>query len=91
VRGVVPAVPASTPQVQDAETKAAIPAADLQIESWPPRYVGGQHVGVSMGLQITHLPTGIVARVCLHRSQHTNKQIAMDMILSALTHPRFSR
>jgi protein subunit release factor A len=66
-----------------------IPAADLQIETWPPRNVGGQQVGVSMGLQITHLPTGIVARVCTNRSQHTNKTIALDMILAAITHPRF--
>lgn len=66
-----------------------IPAEDLRISPWPPRQQGGQHVGISIGVEIEHLPTSTVARVNAGRSQHTNKEIAMDMILAALTHPRF--
>lgn len=66
-----------------------IPAADLRVRAWPPSDRGGQHVGISSGVEIEHIPTGTVARVCTARSQHTNKTIAMDMILAALTHPRF--
>lgn len=66
-----------------------IPAEDLRISPWPPSQQGGQHVGISSGVEIEHLPTGTVARVTTARSQHTNKAIAMDMILVALTHPRF--
>lgn len=42
-----------------------------------------------MGVEVEHLPSGTIARVCSNRSQHINRTIAMDMILSALTHPRF--
>jgi peptide chain release factor 2 len=66
-----------------------IPAEDLRVSAYPNRQAGGQHVGISTGVEIEHIPTGTVARCRTARSQHTNKQIAMDMILSALTHPRF--
>lgn len=66
-----------------------IPPDDLRISPWPPGTVGGQHVGVPVGIQIEHRPTGTIARVCTNRSQHINKMIAMDMILTAITHPKF--
>lgn len=68
-------------------------AEDLQIEPWPPRkHPGGQHVGTGpYGIKVTHLPTGIVACVEIGRSQFTNREIAMDMITAALTHPRMHR
>jgi protein subunit release factor A len=65
-----------------------IPAEDLKIEAWPPRGQGGQQVGSPNGVKVTHLPTGTVAIVDCGRSQHTNRIIAMDMILAALTHPK---
>lgn len=67
-----------------------IPATDLRISPWPPRQQGGQHVGTPTGVEIEHLPTGTLARCTTGRSQHTNRTIAMDMILAALTHPRFA-
>lgn len=67
-----------------------IPPDDLKIEIWPPRQKGGQHVGIGpMGVRITHIPSGIEAFVDIGRSQHRNKEIAMDMILAAITHPRY--
>ena len=50
---------------------------------------GGQHVGTDYGVLVTHEPTGVSAYVNVGRSQHGNREIAIDMILSALTHPRF--
>ena len=69
-----------------------IPSEDLKIEVWPIPGIherGGQHVGFIPGLRITHVPSGIQAYVDVHRSQHINKLIAMDMILAAITHPKF--
>lgn len=68
-----------------------IDAADIKIEAWPPRTDrGGQHVGTGpSGIKITHIPSGIEACVSIGRSQFTNREIAMNMIEAALTHPRF--
>ena len=62
---------------------------DLKIEAWSPRPPGGQQVGVWTGVKITHLPTGLVAICDSDRSQHRNKQIAMDMILGGITSPHY--
>jgi protein subunit release factor A len=64
---------------------------DLKIEYYRLREgKGGQHVGCDPGgVKITHIPTGIQALVSIDRSQHINRMIAMDMIISALTHPKF--
>ena len=63
---------------------------DLKIEVWPPRDRGGQHVGTtSRGVRVEHLPTGLVAICTEASSQRINKEIAMDMIMAALTHPKF--
>lgn len=50
---------------------------------------GGQYCGTHGGVRAIHEPTGITAIVNIGRSQHINKMIAEDMILSALTHPKF--
>ena len=60
-------------------------------EAWPPRNVGGQQVGISRGVKATHTLTGITATCSVARSQHRNKRIAADMILTALTHPEIDR
>ena len=62
---------------------------DLIIETYPPRNKGGQHVGVEYGVKITHQPTGLIAICNSGRSQFTNREIAMHMIESAITHPKF--
>lgn len=64
-----------------------IPMADIRVEAWPPRGLGGQHVGTTTGVQVTHLPTEITVIVNLDRSQHRNRAIAMDAIAGALTSP----
>jgi peptide chain release factor 2 len=66
-----------------------IPADDLHIEVWPPRK-GGQQVGsMPNGVKITHLRSRLVAICENQRSQHRNREIAMDMIVSALTNPAY--
>jgi len=69
-----------------------IPPEDLKFEAWPIQGIhhrGGQHVGTNPGVRATHIPTGIMAYVETERSQHINRMIATDMILAAITHPRF--
>lgn len=66
-----------------------IPHDQLKIETWPTREKGGQHVGYPSGVRIEHLPTGLVAIADAGRSQHRNRQIAMDMIMGGLTSPHF--
>jgi peptide chain release factor 1 len=66
-----------------------IPPEDLRVTTYPERPRGGQHAGTDTGIKVEHLPTGTVAIVNIGRSQFTNRTIAMDMILSAITHPRF--
>lgn len=66
-----------------------------RVEIWPqvdPESRGGQHVGSGpSGVKVTHIATGIVAICEAGRSQHVNRCIAMDMVLSAITHPMFDR
>lgn len=64
-----------------------IPADELKFDSWPPRAIGGQHVGVESGIRVEHIPTGLMVIVNVGRSQHRNRQIAMDMLMGGLTSP----
>jgi protein subunit release factor A len=42
---------------------------------------GGQQAGIPVSsIRVTHEPTGIMAQYGEERSQHKNKQIAMEMI-----------
>lgn len=68
-----------------------IPPTDIKLERWPPEiHAGGQHVGSGpCGVKITHIPSGIEAACDIGRSQHVNRMIAMDMILAAITHPKY--
>ncbi len=50
---------------------------------------GGQTVGGHSGVRATHVISGVTAYVNIGRSQHINKMIAEDMILAAITHPKF--
>lgn len=60
---------------------------ELLIEVWPygPSR-GGQHVGVHNGVKVTHLPSNLIAVSESATSQHKNKEIAIEMIETALTH-----
>lgn len=58
---------------------------DLHMESYPPRG-NGQYAGTVTGVKITHIPTGTISIVTMCRSQHKNKEIALEMLLAGLTH-----
>lgn len=75
--------PGGAEQVSD-----IIPIDDLLMEVGNPNK-GGQHVGVDCTVKITHLPSGLVAIVNCDRSQHRNKNIALDMIAGGLTSKHF--
>lgn len=54
---------------------------DLKIEPFPLRKTGGQHVGIiSTGVQVTHVPSELVAICTVERSQIKNKDVAIAMI-----------
>ena len=72
------------PDIED-EIDIEVKDEDIRIDTYRSSGAGGQHINkTSSAIRITHFPTGIVVTCQNERSQHMNKDKAMQMLKAKL-------